>query len=57
MHAMWEIQTLSENPEEMKEPLAFDNFQDFMDYVIREEIVQLQEGIAARSNAVGKSSN
>ena len=37
--------------EEMKEPLAFDNFQDFIDYVIRTELVQLQEIIAARSLA------
>jgi len=50
MHAMWEIQTLSENPEEMKEPLAFDNFQDFIDYVMRTGILQLQEGIATKQN-------
>jgi hypothetical protein len=45
--------------EEMKEPLAFDEFQDFSDFVIRQGLeylqravitkLQLQEGIAARS--------
>ncbi len=32
---------------ELKEQLAFDNFQDFIDYVMRTGILQLQEGLAA----------
>jgi hypothetical protein len=37
--------------EEMKEPLAFDDFQHFIDYVMRTGILQLQEGIGAPSKS------
>jgi len=33
----------------MKEPLAFDNFPDFIDYVIRTGLGKLEEGIIAES--------
>ena len=33
----------------MKEPLAFDDFQDFIDYLIRTGIHKLQEAIVNRN--------
>jgi hypothetical protein len=41
--------------QEMKEPLAFDNFQDFIDHVIRLGLFQMQEGIVLKVNLKKKT--